>query len=84
MMMLVMTRMMVIVLMVILAVVGLMMLLMMMMMMIFKPFLALVNFLPKAVPRTQTLVTSVHQNVCRSRCLISRLDLTLSLLCHLQ
>ena len=51
---------------------------------IFKAFLVLAYFLPKAVQQIQTLVSSVHQNVCRSRCLISRLDLTLSLLCHLQ
>ena len=50
---------------------------------IFKTFLVLAYFLPKAVQQIQTLVSSVRQNVCRSRCLISRLDLTLSLLCHL-
>ena len=46
----------------------------------FSIFLALKQFNRN---RTETN-SGIHQNACRSRCLITPLYLTLSLLCHLQ
>ena len=43
----------------------------------FSNFPCLSIFFTKAVQQTQTLVSSVQQNVCRLHCLISCLDLTL-------